>query len=62
MFSQNRYIDGWPELRNASENGEVVTGPGEILVSDGTTGMVYALDTTGAVQGSWSAGVSQLRG
>jgi len=41
---------------------EVVTGPGEILVSDGTTGMVYALDTTGVVQGSWSAGVGQLRG
>ena len=40
----------------------VLGGPGELLVSDGITGMVYALDTSGVVQGSWSAGVGQLRG
>ena len=41
---------------------EVVAAPGEILVSDGTTGMVYALDTAGVLQGSWATGASQLRG
>ena len=41
---------------------EVVSAPGELLVSDGTTGMVYALDGAGVLQGSWSAGVGALRG